>query len=300
MSEEKKAYEADTGEYELDFDAEPTEVEIADDESPSSKTRSVSDSDDDSGSDHEEYASSVQKRIDKLTKKMREAERREQAALEYAQNVQSEVHQLKGRVKSLDEGYLSEYGTRLTQEQHSAENELRRAVDMGDSEAVVNAQRKLTQLAMAGEKYRSAMLQRQAQMQQEQMYTQQAQMRPQQAPQQQRRPDPKAEDWAENNDWFGKDEAMTFAAFGIHKRLVEEEGFDPQTDDYYNELDKRIHVAFPHKFNGTGRRPAQAVAGVSRGSNAGRGRKVRLSRSQVAIAKKLGVPLEEYAKYVKE
>ena len=151
MSEEKKAYEADTGEYELDFDAEPTEVEIADDESPSSKTRSVSDSDDDSGSDHEEYASSVQKRIDKLTKKMREAERREQAALEYAQNVQSEVHQLKGRVKSLDEGYLSEYGTRLIQEQQAAENELRHAVDMGDSEAVVNAQRKLTQLAMAGE-----------------------------------------------------------------------------------------------------------------------------------------------------
>lgn len=300
MSEENKPYEADTGEYELDFDAEPAEVEIADSAPASEEAAPAQDTDEDSGNDHEEYASSVQKRIDKLTKKMREAERREQAALEYAQNVQNEVHQLKGRVKSLDEGYLSEYGTRLTQEQQAAENELRRAVDLGDSEAVVNAQRKLTQLAMASEKYRSAMAQRQAQMQQEQAYAQQAQMRPQQPVQQPKRPDPKAEDWAEKNDWFGKDEAMTFAAFGIHKRLVEEEGFDPQTDDYYNELDKRIHIAFPQKFNGTGKRPAQAVAGVSRGSNTGRGKKVRLSRSQVAIAKKLGVPLEEYAKYVKE
>ena len=293
MSEEKKAYEADTGEYDLDIGADETEVEV---EASAPAESSV---EEDSGSDHEEYASSVQKRIDKLTKKMREAERREQAALEYAQNVQGEVQQLKGRVKSLDEGYLNEYGTRLTQEQQQAENELKRAVELGDSDSVIEAQRKLTNLAIAADRYRGAMSQRQVQMQQEQAYAQQVPQ--QQAPQQARRPDPKAEDWAENNEWFGQDEAMTFAAFGIHKKLVENEGFDPQSDDYYNELDNRMRTAFPHRFNGTGKRPAQAVAGVSRGSNTGRkGNKVRLSRSQVAIAKKLGVPLEEYAKYVKE
>lgn len=291
MSEEKKAYEPDTGEYDLDIEtSEESEAEV--------EVVQEADSDTSEGSDHEEYASSVQKRIDKLTKKMREAERREQAALEYAQNVQTEVHQLKGRVKSLDEGYLTEYGTRISNEQAQAEAELRRAVDLGDSEAVVEAQRKLTNLAIASDRYRGAMSQRQAQMQQEQAYAQQMSQQP--APQQPRRPDPKAEDWAEKNDWFGQDEAMTFAAFGIHKKLVENEGFDPQSDDYYNELDNRMRTAFPHKFNGTGKRPAQAVAGVSRGSNTGRGKKVRLSRSQVAIAKKLGVPLEEYAKYVKE
>ena len=295
MSEDKKAYEADTGEYDLDIGADETEVEV---ERSAPAETSV---EEDSGSDHEEYASSVQKRIDKLTKKMREAERREQAALEYAQNVQGEVQQLKGRVKSLDEGYLNEYGTRLTQEQQQAENELKRAVELGDSDSVIEAQRKLTNLAIAQDRYRGAMSQRQVQMQQEQAYAQAPQQAPQQQPPQSRRPDPKAEDWADKNDWFGQDEAMTFAAFGIHKKLVEEEGFDPQGDDYYNELDQRIRVAFPHKFNGTGRRPAQAVAGVSRTSNSGRSNsKVRLSRSQVAIAKKLGVPLEEYAKYVKE
>lgn len=297
MSEEKKAYEADTGEYEIELGEQENEVEVEVPESAASVETPVQE---DTSSDHEEYNNSVQKRIDKLTKKMREAERREQAALEYAQNVQSEVHQLKGRVKTLDEGYLNQYGERLSTQQQSAEADLRKAVELGDSDAVVAAQKKLTELAIAGDRYRGAMSQRQAQMQQEQAYAQQV---PQQqaAPQQPKRPDPKAEDWAENNTWFGQDEAMTFAAFGIHKKLVEREGFDPQSDDYYNELDNRIRVAFPHRFNdGTSRRTAQTVAGVSRSSNSGRSSKVRLSRSQVAIAKKLGVPLEEYAKYVKK
>lgn len=277
-------------------DAEYEEVEIGEADETETEVSTDPVSDDDSGSDHEEYASSVQKRIDKLTKKMREAERREQAAIEYAQNVQTEVTQLKSRVKSLDEGYLNEYGARISNEQAQAEAELRRAVDLGDSEAVVEAQRKLTNIAIAQDRYQGAMSQRQAQMQAEQS-----------APQDEpkftvpQRPDPKAEEWAERNEWFGQDEAMTFAAFGIHKKLVEQERFDPNSDDYYHELDKRMQVAFPHKFNGTGKRPAQAVAGVSRTSNTGRNNgKVRLSRSQVAIAKKLGVPLEEYAKYVKE
>lgn len=280
-------------------DAEYEEVEIGGAEGTEETETEVSTdpvSDDDSGSDHEEYASSVQKRIDKLTKKMREAERREQAAIEYAQNVQTEVTQLKSRVKSLDEGYLNEYGARISNEQAQAESELRRAVDLGDSEAVVEAQRKLTNIAIAQDRYKGAMSQRQAQMQAEQSAPQDEPRFT--APQ---KPDPKAEEWAERNEWFGQDEAMTFAAFGIHKKLVEQERFDPNSDDYYHELDKRMQVAFPHRFNGTGKRPAQAVAGVSRTSNTGRNNgKVRLSRSQVAIAKKLGVPLEEYAKYVKE
>ena len=277
-------------------DAEYEEVEIGEADETETEVSTDPVSDDDSGSDHEEYASSVQKRIDKLTKKMREAERREHAAIEYAQNVQTEVTQLKSRVKSLDEGYLNEYGARISGEQAQAEAELRRAVDLGDSEAVVEAQRKLTNIAIAQDRYQGAMSQRQAQMQAEQSAPQDEPRFT--APQ---KPDPKAEEWAERNEWFGQDEAMTFAAFGIHKKLVEQERFDPNSNDYYHELDKRMQVAFPHKFNGTGKRPAQAVAGVSRTSNTGRNNgKVRLSRSQVAIAKKLGVPLEEYAKYVKE
>jgi len=214
--EEKKAYEADTGEYDIDIGSEETEVEV---ERPVENASPVEQ--EDTGSDHEEYASSVQKRIDKLTKKMREAERREQAALEYAQNVQSEVHQLKGRVKSLDEGYLSEYGARITQEQQQAEAQLKRAVELGDSDAVIEAQRKLTNIAMAADKYRGALSQRQAQMQQEQAYAQQAQYAQQAAPQQQsRKPDPKAEDWAEKNDWFGQDEAMTVRFVSPGARLL--------------------------------------------------------------------------------
>lgn len=293
-NEEKVLNDAD---YEIEVgESEESEAEVSLTNSEDLAVEETSSQED--SSDHEEYASSVQKRIDKLTKKMREAERREQAALEYAQNVQSEVQTLKTRVHTIDEDRMSEYGKNLTREQQQAEADLRKAVDLGDSEGVVNAQRKITQLAIAEDRYRGAMSQRQAAMQ-----AQQAQEIPQQsqAPRQPTRPDPKAEDWAEKNEWFGQDEAMTFAAFGIHKKLVEQEGFDPKGDDYYHELDKRMQVAFPHKFNGTGRRPAQAVAGVSRTSNSGRSNgKVRLSRSQVAIAKKLGVPLEEYAKYVKE
>ena len=297
MSEEKKkAYEVDDGTYDIELDSD-SEAEVTLSEPEESPVREIRD--DDSGSDHEQYAGSVQKRIDKLTKKMREAERREQAALEYAQNVQSEVNSLKGRVRNLDEGYLSEYGTRLQQQQAQAEADLKRAMELGDSELAVAAQKSFSALAIEGERYRNAVTQRQTQAQQEQMYAQQQAAMPQQQAQPVR-PDPKAEDWAEKNEWFGQDEAMTFAAFGVHKKLVEEEGFDPSSNEYYDELDKRMAIAFPHKLNnGTSRRPAQAVAGVSRGSKAGRG-KVRLSRSQVAIAKKLGVPLEEYAKYVKE
>ena len=172
---------------------------------------------------------------------------------------------------------------------------------MGDTAGVVEAQRKITSLAIENDRAKQAKVQQERYAQQYEAQ-QQAQVQQPMPAQQPRRPDPKAEDWAERNEWFGQDEAMTYAVFGIHKKLVETEGFDPQSDDYYNELDRRMADEFPHKLKNSGesRRPAQTVASVSRGKATGRSTgKVRLSKTQVTMAKKLGVPLEEYAKYVR-
>jgi len=245
--------------------------------------------------------SATQKRIDRLTKKMREAERRESEALNFAKQVQGESQQLKSRMANLDTSYVNEYTNRVTTQMGQAEQEYARAMEMGDSQAAVEANRKLTSLSIENDRAS------QAKMQQERANAQRAQQpqqqQQQQQPQQQeiRRPDRKAESWAEKNEWFGQDDAMTYAAFGIHKTLVEEEGFDPKSDDYYNELDSRISSKFNTTSNNTSRRAVQTVAGVSR-QTSGRssGKKVRLTPSQVAIAKKLGVPLTEYAKYVKD
>jgi len=249
----------------------------------------------------EKAETNTQKRIDRLTKKMREAERQKDEALRYAQGVQAEAAQLKDRMNAMDTNYVNEYSNRVTSEMGTAEGELARAIEIGDTNGVVEAQRKITRLAIENDRAEQAKAQQQryAQQAQAQAQTQVQQPMPQQQP---RRPDPKAESWAQRNEWFGTDEAMTYAAFGVHKKLVENEGFDPQSDEYYSELDKRMQSEFPHKLkNGESKRPAQTVASVSR-SSSGRssGKKVRLTPSQVAIAKKLGVPLEEYAKYVKE
>ena len=246
--------------------------------------------------------SESQKRIDRLTKLRREAERREADAIKYAEAKQREAEDLKARLDKLDQGYVQEYSGRVESEIEAAKNALRQAMSIGDTDAAVEAQEKLSSLTYARERAKQAQMQ----------YDRRAEQAPaQEAPQQQaqpqqaapQRPDPKAEDWAEKNEWFGKDEAMTYAAFGIHKRLVENEGFDPNSDEYYNELDKRIADEFPHKLGKNsqqGSRPVQTVASASRtAKNSGR-RKVKLTPSQVAIAKKLGVPLDEYAKYVKE
>ena len=251
----------------------------------------------------EQYSESVQKRINRLTKKMRDAERREEEAIKYAQNVQAEAEKIRQRMETLDQGFMNEYGQRLSIQQEQAEANLRRAVELGDAEGQIAAQKELTNLTIAADGYTRA--QRQAESRAQQAPQEVPQQAPPQAQEPQRqRPDPKAEVWAEKNSWFGNDEAMTFAAFGIHKKLIEDEGVDPQSDDYYNELDSRIKRVFPHKFGeeqSTGRKPAQTVAGVSRSTKTGRsGKRVKLSQTQVAIAKKLGVPLEEYAKYVKE
>ena len=245
--------------------------------------------------------SSMQKRIDKLTKKMREAERREQEAINFARNVQQESNTLKSRLNNLDNSYITEYDNRLKSQMTQAEKDLAKAMEIGDSQAAVVANKQIAELSVQNSQLNQAKAQqeRQKQIQEQQAYAPQPNQ-PVQQSQQIRRPDPKAEEWASKNDWFGQDDAMTFAAFGIHKRLVEEEGFDPQSDEYYTELDRRIEDKFNMSSKDTGRRPVQTVASVQRNSGRNSGKKVRLTPSQVAIAKKLGVPLEEYAKYVKE
>ena len=245
----------------------------------------------------EQAENATQSRINRLTKKMREAERRENEALNYAKQVQAEANSLKQRMSSLDTSYVNEYTTRVETQLAQTEKEMARAMELGDTQAAVEAQRKLTSLSIENDRASQAKMQQERQ---RETASQPQQQQAQQQQQQMRRPDRKAEDWAENNDWFGQDEAMTFAAFGIHKKLVEEEGFDPQSDDYYSELDQRISEKFRTPANNTSRRPAQTVAGVSRSTSGRSGRKVRLTPSQVAIAKKLGVPLSEYAKYVKD
>tara|TARA_R110000744_G_scaffold9982_3_gene31497 strand:- start:1674 stop:2534 length:861 start_codon:yes stop_codon:yes gene_type:complete len=246
----------------------------------------------------EKAETATQKRIDRLTRKMREAERREQEAIKYAQAVQGESNTLKQRMTSLDTNYVAEYSSRVNTQMEQAESELTRAIEIGDSAGTVQAQRALTSLAIQQDRANQAQAQSERQ-QQQAAAAQQHQARQPMPAQQPKRPDQKAESWAGRNSWFGSDEAMTYAAFGIHKKLIEEEGFDPQSDDYYTELDNRIRS----KFNtgaASNKRPAQTVIGASRNTSGRNGRKVRLTPSQVAIAKKLGVPLEEYAKYVKE
>ena len=257
-----------------------------------------------SDEEHLDYSKKVKRRIDRLTKKARESERQQAAAVEYARNIQAENNQLRNRVQDLDKGYVAEYGDRIATQSDSLSRDLETAIATNDTSAQVALNKKLYQLAIEEERVRSAK-QQQAQQQQQQQYQQyqQQQQRSRQYQQQQVpvRADPKATSWAQRNSWFGEDDAMTFAAFGIHKTLVEEEGFDTESPEYYDEIDNRIRTAFPHRFNGSQsstevRRPQQAVASATRSGSSGR-KTVRLSPSEVAIAKKLGVPLEQYAKY---
>jgi len=283
---------AENNEVELDVgDVEEVEIEVMD---------SDIDNEDSSEDQFSKAETSTQKRISRLTKKMREAERREQEAIQYAKAVQGESNNLKQRLSSLDTSYVTEYTTRVNTQMAQTEAKLTRAMELGDSQAAVEAQRELTSLAIQQDRASQAKSSSDRARQQAEA-AQQHQARQPMPAQQPRRPDAKAEQWALRNSWFGSDEAMTYAAFGIHKRLVEEEGFDPSGEDYYTELDRRVADKFGNGSKGTNRRPAQTVIGASRTpSGRSSGRKVRLTPSQVAIAKKLGVPLEEYAKYVKE
>ena len=258
-----------------------------------------------SSEEMDDYGHKVQSRIDKLTKKLREAERREQAAVQYAQGVQKEAQTQAARSNQIDTGYVTEFADRVEAQMAQAKNELKQAMDLGDVDKQVEAQAKISRLSIEEERAASHKAQRerlQQEMQAQGVDPNQPQMPQQQMPRQPappRQPDPKARDWAEKNEWFGTDEPMTLTSFSIHRKLMEE-GFDPQSDSYYSEVDKRMRDTFPHKF-GQQVSPSQTVASANRAAP-GKARKgsVRLTPSQVAIAKKLGVPLSEYAKYVKE
>ena len=248
----------------------------------------------------EEYSKGVQSRIAKLTRKMREAERREQAATEYAQALEIQRRNDQKTFKKMDTDYWSRFEKNVKTGMESAQKELAAAIESGNAEAQVEANKRIAALAFENAKLE----QRQAEPVEEEKPVQQLSdggRLPQQTPQELPEPDPKAEEWAARNTWFGKDRAMTFTAFEIHKDLVNE-GFDPKSDAYYNEVDKRIKVDFSHKFAKSGEehtsKPVQSVASAQRSVKPGR-KTVRLTSSQVAIAKKLGVPLEEYAKQIK-
>tara|TARA_R110000796_G_scaffold225734_1_gene342155 strand:- start:138 stop:998 length:861 start_codon:yes stop_codon:yes gene_type:complete len=243
----------------------------------------------------DEYSSGVKSRINELTKKYREEERQKQTAVQFAENVRKENESLKQRMESLDRGYMEQFDGRVTSEIESAKRILKEAHETGDVDAIVNAQESLADLTVQKTNSRVA---REKPEGQEISQAEAPAAAPAPAP----APDPKAERWAQDNDWFGQDEVMTYGAFGIHRRMVEDEGFDPSSDEYYTELDSRLRNEFPNKFDSKarstgGRKVASAESSASRKKS---GRKtVRLTPSQVAIAKKLNVPLDEYAKYVK-
>jgi len=243
-----------------------------------------------------EYSEGVQKRIAKLTRKMREAERQREEAVQYAQSVTHEKDRVVKRLSKLDKSYVSEFEQRVTTNMQAAKQALKTAIEAQDVEGQIAAQEQLANLTVESARLNAL----KAVEREEPSKEKQVRINPQQ--QQQAVSDPKAEDWASRNGWFGNDSAMTYTAFDIHKTLVEKEGYDPKTDEYYEEVDKRIRLEFPHKFDKidgqtTERaKPAQNVASAKRSSSTGRKKTVRLSPSQVAIAKRIGVPLEEYAK----
>ena len=250
------------------------------------------------------YSDKVKKRIDKLTARLRETQRREEAALEYAKNVQSQLQTMQQFAYKNADARLAEAKSRVDTQAVALKQIIRKAREEGDMDTEMEAQERLSALVLEQQQIQAAVQQRTTQAQQP-SYQQQAQPQVAQQPAP-RRPDPRAEQWAEENEWFGKDRVMTHAAWGIHADLIEKEGFDPNSEEYYDELNNRIRESFPHKFSGYQKttrtpRPAQAVAPANRSSGVNNARRtVRLTPSQVAIAKKLGVPLEEYAKYVKE
>ena len=247
------------------------------------------------------YSKGVQNRIKKLTEKYRQEERDKAEALRVSQELLDENKKLKERVQALDTGYLSEYGTRLESQTDAAKRLYKEAYEAGDSDKMLEAQQLISTIAVEQQRYNTAKARAE---QQAKVPVQQPEKQQQPAAAPQPTPDPRAQEWAEKNTWFGDDRVMTSAAFAIHQQLVEEEGFDPKSDEYYTEVDSRIRKEFPHKFQAAkksgGAQVAAAAASASRSTAKSGRRSVKLSHSQVAIAKKLGVPLEEYAKYVKE
>ena len=283
----------------VETEAEETDEKVEVEEPPKQEEPAKSSGDEELDS----YSKGVQTRIKKLTEKYRQEERDKAEAVRLSQQLIEENKQLKTRVKSLDSGYLNEYGNRLESQTLAAKQMYKEAHESGDTDKMIEAQELISKIAVERQRYQSAKVKAD---QQAKMPVQQPTSEPQAPPPQaqQPQPDPKAQAWAQKNAWFGDDRVMTMAAFAINQQLIDEEGFDPQSDEYYTEIDSRIRSEFPHKFetakkSGGGSQVASAGNSASRSTKQGR-RSVRLSHSQVAIAKKLGVPLEEYAKYVKD
>ena len=250
----------------------------------------------------EDYSKGVQSRIAKLTRKMREAERREKAAVEYARAVEEKRKTTETKFSKVNDDYVKQFENRVKDGLDSAQKSLAIAIENSDAAAQIEAQKKIAALSIDEARLNALKEQQSTTKEESAPKLSDANSLPESTPQSLPTPDPKAEDWAGKNTWFGKDRAMTFTAFEIHKDLVEREGFDPQTDEYYEEVDKRIKLEFPHKFDTKETqtsKPTQNVASVKRSAVRQGKQTVRLTSSQVAIAKKLGVPLEEYAKQIK-
>jgi hypothetical protein len=278
----------------VDIEVEEEQAEGTEAEAPAQEAAS--------DDEHEQYSEGVKKRIDRLTYKMREAERREQAAIDYAKNLKEENEKLTKNYSEAGAALVTEASGRVKSQLAEAKRALKLAYEEGDPDALADAQEMVAKLSVESDRVsreENEWKKRQEAAVEEVETPAQPQQTAQQPPQQ---PDPRAQKWAEDNTWFGKDEGTTFTAFAIHRKLIEEEGYNPQSEDYYAEIDSRMRKEFPHKFEeekSGQRRPAQTVAPANRNIKTGR-KTVRLTQSQVAIAKKLGVPLEEYAKHVKE
>ena len=283
-----------------------TEIIVETEETESSAPQASGQEGSDTGGDDElsSYSTKVQSRIKRLTEKYRKEERDREEATRMAQRLLQENQQLRSRVQALDTGYLSEYGARLETQEAAVKQAYRNAHESGDAEAMLQAQEDLAKIVMEKQRYATAKQKADAAPRQTAPAEQQRvaqQPAPQQAPAP--KPDPKAQTWAEKNKWFGEDRILTTTAIAIHQTLVEDEGFDPTSDEYYTEIDRRLRTEFPQKFAakkpGGGSQVAPAGSSASRSTSQER-RTVRLTPSQVAIAKRLNVPLEEYAKYVKD
>ncbi len=242
----------------------------------------------------QEVSQNVQKRIDQLTRKMREAERREKAAIDFAKGLQKKYDTTDKKLSSVDDSYFKEFEARVDAQREQVKTALKSAIENNDTDKIMEANDKLTQLAVEKEKAKIHTAQKEEKKKQVEETPKQETQAPAQAPAQPA--SPRAQEWAKENEWFGSDKVMTSAAFGVHQDLVSQ-GFDSESDEYYNEINKQMREYFPNKF-ASEKKPVQTVASAGR-KQEGR-RTVKLTRSQVAIAKKLGVPLEEYEKFVKE
>jgi len=299
-SMENEEFNGTTIELEED-NQESSAVEAADSDSNSDETRTKVRKSSDGDDELESYSEGVKKRINQLTARRKAATEEAEAAVQYAQQVHQENQQMKARLQQLDQGYRSEYEGRVVSQEQQAKRALTEAHEAGDYEKVAEAQSALSQVAIEKERIRLQTAKAKREEQQRQYEAEQQQQRQQQPQQQQRQAaDPKLEKWLSKNDWFEKDNVMKAAATAIHNQIVGEEGFDPTTDEYYSEIDKRIRKEMPHKFQAK-QQNAQVVtpaSGNGRSLKSGRKRSVELTPGQVAFANKMRIPLEVYAKEV--